>query len=141
MSLRIWLKDGAEEELEDIRIEVSTDVSTGKKYISPTCGDILDPALKLRHIPNELIEDFTMQTDIHCGFRLDGIYIREDATLMVKTIVVSTGKKQMISASAPTLGQLKGIYRLLRCNMLEPVEKWGVDNKDIKGADGDKNAQ
>lgn len=138
----IWLKKGAEERLAtlkeqgvvgEVRIEIHR--NSGKKYLS-LYEDPFNPTADLPEIPEELIEKVTLQDRIYRGFRFEGIYRHEGATLLIKTRVncekVYTRDSeyayreewQDISASAPSAEELKAIYTLVRQGKISPDENW-----------------
>ncbi len=135
----IWLKKGVEEQLAtlkeqgllgDVRVETHRD--SGKKYVT-VYEDVLDPVSDV-NFPEELIERVTLKDEIHRGFRVEGIYRHEGATLMVKTRSkvhsemmadhIEREEWQIISVAAPNMEKLKTIYTLVRQSKLAPEENW-----------------
>jgi hypothetical protein len=135
----IWLKNGAEEQLATLKeqgllgdIRVETHRNSGKKYVT-VYEDVFDPASNV-NFPEELIEKVTLKDRIHRGFRVEGIYRHEGATLMVKTGSrvhsemmadhIEREEWQEISVAAPNVEKLKSIYTLVRQSKLAPEENW-----------------
>ncbi|OGZ35183.1 MAG: hypothetical protein A2V60_02085 [Candidatus Portnoybacteria bacterium RIFCSPHIGHO2_01_FULL_39_19] len=144
--LYFWLKKGfAEEKIKDLqkqgllgeKLKVETDQELGRKHI-PLYEDPFNPATDLPEIPEELIEKVTVKDyRIYRGFRTEGIYRHEGATLMLKTFSevhgsfmgdhVERDDHQSISISAPSVKALKAIYTIVRQGKLEPEEDWEQD--------------
>ena len=136
----IWLKDGAEEELDALRekgrlgeIRVSEHSSSGRKHLA-IYEDPFDPTADIPDIPEDLIDRVTLQTRIYRGFRTEGLYHDEDAVLMVKSHVrvhselmadkVEREEWQDINISAPNVAALVAIYTKVRQGQLAPDENW-----------------
>ncbi len=113
-------------------VRVEADWQTGKKYIS-FHGDFPNPVSEIPNFPVELIEKVTFKDRIYCGFRTEGIYRHDGATLMMRTEVAIHSEIghaaerefwQDISVSAPNVVALAAIYSLVRQGMLAPEENW-----------------
>ena len=135
----IWLKNGAEEQLAALKeqgllgdVRAETHRNSGKKYVT-VYEDVFDPTSDV-NIPEELIEKVTLKNRIHRGFRVEGIYRHEGATLMVRTESrvhsemmansIECEEWQEISVAAPNVEKLKTIYTLVRQSKLAPEENW-----------------
>ena len=135
----IWLKNGVEEQLAALKeqgllgdVRVETHRNSGKKYVT-VYEDVFDPASDVS-FPEELVEKVTLKDRIHRGFRIEGIYRHEGATLMVKTESrvhsemmadrIEREEWQEISVVAPNVEKLKAIYTLVRQSKLAPEENW-----------------
>ncbi|OGZ32235.1 MAG: hypothetical protein A3H02_00840 [Candidatus Niyogibacteria bacterium RIFCSPLOWO2_12_FULL_41_13] len=136
----IWLKNDVEKRLAALKeqgllgdVEVKTHSNSGKKYLN-IYEDVFDPTMDALNIPEELIEKVTLRDRIYRGFRMEGIYRNEGATLMVKTEgrtrsdmmgnYIEHEEWQDISVAAPNLEKLRIIYTLVRQNKLSPEENW-----------------
>lgn len=139
----IWLKDDAEAELDKLKEQgllenthVQTKRGTGKKYIT-IHDDPMDPTSDDVSFLAPLTEKVTFKSTIHRGFRTDGIYRHEGATLLVRTQIrvhselmchnIEREVSQEISILAPSVEKLKAIYTLVRQGKLAPEENWGDD--------------
>lgn len=122
-----WLKEGAESKLDAKELSIKTH-RTGTKYVD-VYGGIDEPIVGVPSIPKELIERITLKDSIHRGFRTEGVYRHNGATLVVKGSSYWSGldkiECQDITAGASTISALVAIYTLVRQGKLSPEENWG----------------
>jgi hypothetical protein len=152
MSARIWLKASATRSLVKIdkqkygkdvysldEVEVETEDSSGKKYISVN-ADPLDPAASLPTVARKNIKRVSYTEKHFEGFRTDGIYHHKGAKARVETIEDSEGygetrfnrRYQNISISAGSIKTLREIYTKVRSGELSPTEDWGCSLGEIE---------
>lgn len=145
----IYFKVGSEKKLEELfpkdsnfastQLKIDVDKAT-KESFARVYEDPFDPTFKMPVIPAELIDRFTVrdiQIDNHRGFRTEGIYQLNGATLRCsqKANVHRSddgmfGKseevvmQQIVDISAPTYTALCSIYHQFRQGKLSPTENW-----------------
>lgn len=130
----LWLKQGAEKQLQvlkeqelvgDLRMEI--DRTSGKKYIK-TYIELGDPTSEIAEVLSELVERVTVKERIFRGFRVEGVYRHNGATLTVRTETRSLEYLQevwqWVNISSPSVEAAKAIYSLLRQGKLTPDENW-----------------
>ena len=133
----LWLKQGAEEQLQFFKeqglvgdLRVITDDSSGKKYIN-TYTEVGNPINEIVECLGDLTEKVTSQNRIYRGFRAEGVYRHNGATLMAKT----SGNFhdhlqeswQWVNISGPSIEAVETIYSLFRQGKLAPEENWEND--------------
>ncbi len=154
--MRIWFKDGIEDQLAVLRaqeeslrdpMQVKTCRISGRNYID-TYMDFLDPTTEVPdRLLAELIKKVTVKDHRICrGFRTDGVYQYEGAELVATTkervhssiMDAYIGTKierevwQNISVSAPNIEALRAIYSQFRQGKLEPTENWEINSRVIE---------
>lgn len=148
MSMYIWLNHEAERSIKAHEegkfskervgrlenMEVYADNDSGEKHLI-VYGDIFDPTKIMPDVPEKFVKKVTLKERIDQGFRAEGIYRIEGATLLIRSKVrvhfrgdnIAREEWQEISVSAPNIEMLKAIYTLVRQGDLDPEENWGGD--------------
>lgn len=129
----IWLKEGAEEKLQALKekglvggnLLVQTDRISGEKHIT-TYATVSDPTINIPECLGELTEKVTAQESIFNGFRADGVYRHNGATLVATTEISHPSNHfyQKVNISGPSVEMVKTIYSLFRQGKLAPEENW-----------------
>lgn len=128
MEIKLWLKQDAEKQLEQIAKDVNVEIDyiSGKKYIWGSYGESIELfevcELGIANEIRDLIEKITVKDIISRGLREDGIYRYKDAILTAYTY--SDGRNQKIYISGPNIEAVKDIYLLFRAGKISPEEKW-----------------
>ena len=109
------------------------DSKTGRLYLE-FYGDPLSPTVEIPEVPKELVAFVTHRERIYRGFRLEGIYVKGESQLLVRTqrrvIDTITGSNievdewQDLDIRAPSIEELIEIYKLVRTGELQPESDW-----------------